>query len=154
MSMSWRNIQTFQGPVRLMVKLVQCRNEQCDDAKTFAPEQESEYAMPRWGIGWDVFCWIGQRRFSRHWSVPQIRHELADSYDIQLSDDAIEDHITSYWTWSAGSVLLRSRMSVTFTVSSNRSGRRHGPVATTGCATPPADNQLSENAGQRGTICI
>jgi len=91
-----RNIQTFQGPVRLLVKLVQCRNEQCDDAKTFAPEQESEYAMPRWGIGWDVFCWIGQRRFSRHWSVPQIRHELADSYDIQLSDDAIEDHITSY----------------------------------------------------------
>ena len=89
-----RNIQTFQGPVRLMVKLVQCRNEQCADAKTFALEQESEYAMSRWGIGWDVFCWIGQRQFSRHWSVPQIRLELADSYDIQLSDDAIEDHIT------------------------------------------------------------
>ena len=52
--------------------------------------------MPRWGIGWDVFCWIGQRRFSRHWSVPQIRHELADSYDIRLSDDAIEDHIACY----------------------------------------------------------
>jgi hypothetical protein len=53
-------------------------------------------AMPRWGIGWDVFCWIGQRRFSRHWSVPQIRSELNDSYDIQLSDDAIEDHIAAY----------------------------------------------------------
>lgn len=91
-----RNIHMLQGPVRLIVKLVQCRNGQCDDAKTFAPEQESEYAMPRWGIGWDVFCWIGQRRFSRHWSVPQIRHELADSYDILLSDDAIEDHIASY----------------------------------------------------------
>jgi hypothetical protein len=91
-----RIIQTLEGPVRLLVKLVQCGNERCDDAKTFAPEQESEYAMPRWGIGWDVFCWIGQRRFSRHWSVPQIRHELADSYDIQLSDDAIEDHIISY----------------------------------------------------------
>ncbi len=91
-----RNIHTLQGPVRLIVKLVQCRNEQCGDAKTFAPEQESEYAMPRWGIGWDVFCWIGQRRFSRHWSVPQIRHELTDSYDILLSDDAIEDHIASY----------------------------------------------------------
>jgi hypothetical protein len=82
--------------VRLIVKLVQCRNEQCENAKTFAPEQESEYAMPRWGIGWDVFCWIGQRRFSRHWSVPQIRYELADSYEILLSDDAIEDHIASY----------------------------------------------------------
>ena len=67
-------------------------------------------------------------------------HELADSYDIQLSDDAIEDHITSYWTWSAGSV-LRSRMSVTFTVSSNRSGRRHGPVATKAARLrPPTTN--------------
>ena len=48
------------------------------------------------GIGWDVFCWIGQRRFSRHWSVPQIRNELRDTYDLQLSDDAIEDHIATY----------------------------------------------------------
>jgi len=52
--------------------------------------------MPRWGIGWDVFCWIGQRRFSRHWSVPQIRNELKDSDDMLLSDDAIEDHLATY----------------------------------------------------------
>jgi len=62
----------------------------------YGAEQESGYAMPRWGIGWDVFCWIGQRRFSRHWSVPQIRNELRDTYDLQLSDDAIEDHIATY----------------------------------------------------------
>ncbi len=62
----------------------------------FGSEEESGYAMPRWCIGWDVFCWIGQRRFSRHWSVPQIRNELVDSYDLKLSDDAIEDHIASY----------------------------------------------------------
>jgi len=91
-----RSIHTFSGPLRLIVKLVQCCHEQCDLTTTFAPEQEAEYAMPRWGIGWDVFCWIGQRRFSRHWSVPQIRLELADSYDIALSEDAIEDHIASY----------------------------------------------------------
>ena len=64
--------------------------------KLYGPEQESGYAMPRWGIGWDVFCWIGQRRFSRHWSVPQIRNELRDIYDLRMSDDAIEDHIASY----------------------------------------------------------
>jgi hypothetical protein len=64
--------------------------------KLLGSEEESGYAMPRWGIGWDVFCWIGQRRFSRHWSVPQIRNELKDSYDIRISDDAIEDHIASY----------------------------------------------------------
>lgn len=91
-----RSIHTFSGPLRLIVKLVQCCHEQCDLTTTFAPEQEAEYAMPRWGIGWDVFCWIGQRRFSRHWSVPQIRLELVDSYDIALSEDAIEDHIASY----------------------------------------------------------
>jgi hypothetical protein len=91
-----RNIHTLAGPVRLIVKLLQCRNEECDTAGTFAPEEEAEYAMPRWGIGWDVFCWMGQRRFARHWSVCQIRYELADSYDIPLSDDAIEDHLASY----------------------------------------------------------
>lgn len=91
-----RNIHTLEGPVRLTVKLVQCRNEACNSRTTFPPEREAEYALPRWGIGWDVFCWIGQRRFSRDWSVPQIRHELADSYDIPLSEDAIEDHIASY----------------------------------------------------------
>ena len=48
------------------------------------------------GNGWDVFYWIGQRRFSRHWSVPQIRDELNDTYNLRLSDDAIEDHIASY----------------------------------------------------------
>jgi hypothetical protein len=69
---------------------------ECDSTTTFSPEQEAEYAMPRWAIGWDVFCWMGQRRFARHWSVCQIRHELADSYDIPLSDDAIEDHLASY----------------------------------------------------------
>ena len=91
-----RDIHMLAGPVRLIVKLLQCRNEECDTARTFAPEEEAEYAMPRWGIGWDVFCWMGQRRFARHWSVWQIRHELADSYDIPLSDDAIEDHLASY----------------------------------------------------------
>ena len=91
-----RIIHTLQGPVCLIIKLLQCRNTESDATKTFSPEEEAEYAMPRWGIGWDVFCWMGQRRFARHWSVCQIRHELADSYDIPLSDDAIEDHLALY----------------------------------------------------------
>ncbi len=82
--------------MRLVVKLLQCHDEECNAPTTFAPEEEAKYAMPRWGIGWDVFCWMGQRRFSRHWCVYQIRHELADSYGIALSDDAIEDHLASY----------------------------------------------------------
>src|SRR6266446_2233339 len=46
--------------------------------------------------GWDVFCWLGHRRFARHWSVPQLRLELLDSYDIVLSEDAIEDYLQRY----------------------------------------------------------
>lgn len=91
-----RSVHTFDGPIGLKLKEVQCRNDQCSCRQIFSPEQESQIAMPRWGIGWDVFCWIGQRRFSRHWSVPQIRDELKDSYDMPLSDDAIEDHIAAY----------------------------------------------------------
>jgi hypothetical protein len=52
--------------------------------------------MPRWLIGWDVFCWLGHRRFARHWSVPQLRAELLDGYAIALSEDAIEDYLQRY----------------------------------------------------------
>jgi len=60
------------------------------------PERELALAMPYWLIGWDVFCWLGHRRFARHWSVPQLRLELLDSYDITLSEDAIEDYLQRY----------------------------------------------------------
>ena len=73
-----RSILTLQGPLRLSLGLVQCSNQRCEHVKLYGSEQESGYAMPRWGIGWDIFCWIGQRRFSRHWSVPQIRNELRE----------------------------------------------------------------------------
>jgi len=52
--------------------------------------------MPWWVLGWDVVCWLGQRRFARHWSVGQIRAELADTYQIRLSDDALERYIRRY----------------------------------------------------------
>ena len=96
-----RSLLTLEGPLRLSVGLVQCCDDRCEHMKLYAPEQESGFAMPRWGIGWDVFCWIGQRRFSRHWSVPQIRNELKDTYELKLSDDAIEDHIATYQTMVA-----------------------------------------------------
>jgi len=58
-------------------------------------------APPRLTIAWDVFAWIGHRRFARHWCVPQIRGELADSHQIPLSEDAIEDYIRRYQTMVA-----------------------------------------------------
>ena len=52
--------------------------------------------MP-WGVlGWDVVCWLGHRRFARHWSVGQLRTEWADTDTIDLSDDAIERSIGRY----------------------------------------------------------
>jgi hypothetical protein len=52
--------------------------------------------MPWWVLGWDVVCWLGHRRFARHWSVGQLRAALADTYQIPLSDDAIERYIHRY----------------------------------------------------------
>ncbi len=90
-------ILTFEGPVHLICKLMQCVDSACPNhRRTFGPEQALTWTMPRWMIGWDIFCWLGHRRFARHWSVPQLRLELLDSYDIVLSEDAIEDYLQCY----------------------------------------------------------
>ena len=47
-------------------------------------------------LGWDVVCWLGQRRFVRHWSVGQLRTELADTYQIHVSYDAIDRYLRRY----------------------------------------------------------
>ena len=90
-------IFTLQGPVELVCKLAHCCDRGCvGQAKTVSPYAEMTLTLPWWLIGWDVFCWMGHRRFARHWSVPQIRSELQDSYRIPLSADAIEDGLRRY----------------------------------------------------------
>jgi hypothetical protein len=90
-------IFTLTGARHLVCKLVQCPNQQCPNSRrTFSPEAELRLTLPRWLIGWEVFCWIGHRRIARHWSVPQIRAELRDSYQITLSADALEDYLQRY----------------------------------------------------------
>jgi hypothetical protein len=93
----WHRIFTLQGPVEVVCKLAHCSDRQCAaHAKTRSPYAETTLTLPGWLMGWDVFCWMGHRRFARHWSVPQIRGELADTYQIPLSADAIEDAIQRY----------------------------------------------------------
>ena len=93
----YRRIFTLQGAWQLVCKLVHCPNPDCPGHhQTFSPASELSIAPPFWAVGWDVFCWIGHRRLSRHWSVGQIRGELADSHDIDLSDDAIEKYLHRY----------------------------------------------------------
>jgi hypothetical protein len=93
----YRRFHTLDGPVELVCKLNHCPDPNCPGhAKTKSPELEITLALPRWAIGWDVFCWIGQRRFSRHWSITQIQTELLDTYRIKLSADSIADQIQRY----------------------------------------------------------
>lgn len=92
-----RRIFTLDGPRTLVCKLAHCPDPACmNHRRVVNPEREWTLAMPRWLMGWDVFCWLGHRRFARHWSVPQLRLELLDSYDIVLSEDAIEDALQRY----------------------------------------------------------
>ena len=90
-------IYTLEGPRLLVNRLVHCPDPHCAGHRhTVSPEAEAAIALPRSVIGWDVFCWIGHRRFSRHWPIPQIRAELRDSRRIALSEDAIEDAVRNY----------------------------------------------------------
>jgi hypothetical protein len=92
-----RHVYTLNGPVCYVAPLIHCPDSACPNHhRRFSPEQELTLALPRWLIGWDVFCWLGHRRFARHWSVPQLRAELLDSYAIELSEDAIEDYLQRY----------------------------------------------------------
>jgi hypothetical protein len=93
----YRHIHTLEGPVELVCKLNHCPDPRCvGHSKTTGPELEASIAPPHWAIGWDVFCWIGHRRCSRHMSISHIRFELLDDYAIKLSDDAITQYIQRY----------------------------------------------------------
>ena len=92
-----RRLFTCAGPVQVLCKLCHCPDPTCPGhAVTVSPEAETALAMPHWVRAWDVFCWLGHRRFARHWSVPQIRDELADRFHIALSVDAIERYVGRY----------------------------------------------------------
>ena len=93
----YRRFHTLDGPVQLIGKLNHCPDRACPGhAQTKSPELESTLALPQMAIGWDVFCWIGHRRFSRHMAVSLIQSELLDDYQIKLSEDAIEQYIRRY----------------------------------------------------------
>ena len=93
----FRRFHTLDGPVQLICKLNHCPDRACPGhAKTKSPELEITLALPQMAIGWDVFCWIGHRRCSRHMAIPLIQSELLDDYGIKLSDDAIDQYIRRY----------------------------------------------------------
>jgi hypothetical protein len=93
---------TLQGPLEIVCKLAHCPDPRCPaHTRTLSPLAESQITLPWWLIGWDVFCWMGHRRFAHHWSVPQLQAELRDSLHIPLSDDAISASLRRYQTMVA-----------------------------------------------------
>lgn len=95
-------IYTLRHPLELCCRLAHCSDPNCPTRpQTLSPAAELSLTLPGWLIGWDVFCFIGHRRFARHWSVPQIRDELADSYRVRLSVDAIAVYLRRYQTMLA-----------------------------------------------------
>ena len=93
---------TLAGPTQVVNRLGRCPEPSCESrGHTFSPEAALSISMPRGCLGWDVVCWRGQRRFSRHGSVPQLRLELQDTHQIRVSDDAIEHSMGQYQTMLA-----------------------------------------------------
>ena len=88
---------TLPGPVELVCKLAHCPEPTCPGhAQTLSPQAEAQITLPWWTIGWDVFCWLGHRRFAQHWSIPQLRAELRATYRIPLSEDALAGYLRRY----------------------------------------------------------
>src|SRR5262245_3930459 len=93
----FHRIFTLQGPLEIVCKLSHCPCRACPaHHRTHRPLAEAQITLPWWTIGWDVFCWLGFRRFARHWSIPQLQAELRDSYRIGLSDDALAGYLKRY----------------------------------------------------------
>ena len=90
------------GPVHVVSKLAHCPDVDCPGhAEKIAPIAEMNLSPPHWTIDWKLFLWMGQRRFARSWSVPQIRSEMKDSFGIAVSSDLIEDYLKRYQTMVA-----------------------------------------------------
>jgi hypothetical protein len=92
-----RRLYLLTGATHLVSKIAHCMDKRCPGhQEVIESSAEMSLAPPFWTVGWDVFAWMGHRRFSRSWSVPQIRGELMDSYGITVSPDLIEDYLKRY----------------------------------------------------------
>src|SRR2546426_12021648 len=62
-----RRFWTLAEPVLLSVCLRHCSDPACPGHRcSDSPHEELAWAMPYWAVGWDLFVWIGHRRFARH----------------------------------------------------------------------------------------
>src|SRR4051812_4355510 len=93
----FHHILSLQGPLRLVCKLAHCPAPCCGAHRhTLSPLAETQFTLPYWLIGWDVFCWLGFHRFSQHCSIPFLRALLHSTHRIRLSEDAIAGPLRRY----------------------------------------------------------
>jgi hypothetical protein len=93
----FHRIHTLQGPLELVCRLAHCSDRACPArSETLSPGAELSLTLPWWLIGWDVFCWMGHRRFAHHWSVPQLQAELQEAYHIDLCRDTLVNYLRRY----------------------------------------------------------
>ena len=94
----YRRVHTLDGPVQLVCKLNHCPDPRCPGhAKTKSPELEVTIALPKWAIGWDVFCWIGHRRFCTALvDLPDPMPNSWTSIGIKVSDDSLTRYARHY----------------------------------------------------------
>jgi hypothetical protein len=92
-----RRLKTLGEPTLVVSHVTRCPDRGCPGhGERFSSQAEMWIAPPCWTVDWELFAWMGHRRFSRHWSVPQIRNELLDTHRVEISDDAIEDYTAKY----------------------------------------------------------
>jgi hypothetical protein len=96
---NYRRVHSTCGSIRVTVERYRCPTFHCPNhQRRWAPTEELLFAPRGSCVSWDLLVWIGYRRFARHWSVPQLRAEIIDSFDVELSADLIEDTIRKYQT--------------------------------------------------------
>jgi len=92
-----RFLHSLGGPLHVVSKVACCPDKECPGhSERLVSPAEMSIAPPYWSVSWDLFAWMGQRRFARHWSVPQICAELRDRFKIEVSADLVEDYTAKY----------------------------------------------------------
>lgn len=92
-----RPLYTLESPLTVVSQMTICVDEGCaGHHELMVAEEETMLAPPLWILAWDAFAHLGQARFGRHMSVPEIREELRERFAISISEDCIEDYIGRY----------------------------------------------------------
>ena len=80
----------FEGATPIVNRLGHGPDASCKSrGRPCSPEAAWSISRPRGWLGWAGWCWLGQHRCARHWSVPQRRAACKDTHQSPWSDDAL-----------------------------------------------------------------